>query len=90
MLSEVKGKPKLLPLASHRAATAYAYALDDRTTLYHFTPEDSDALSLSHATLAVGGDIETVDGWQLHADLAFDAYKAGTIGRLTLSAGRQF
>ena len=73
-----------------RAGTAYAYALDDHTTLYHFKPEDTDKLSLSHATLAVGGDIETLDGWRLQAGLAFDAYEVGTIGRLTLSAGRQF
>lgn len=73
-----------------RAGTANAYALDDHTTLYHFRPEDTDAMSLSHATLALGGDIDTLDGWQLQAGLALDAYEAGTIGRLTLSAGRQF
>ena len=70
--------------------TAHAYALDDRTTLYHFSVTADDNTSLSHGTLAFGGALQSVGGWQLNGALAADVYDAGTIGRLSLTVARRF
>lgn len=69
--------------------TAYAFALDDTITLYHFKPEAS-AASPSHHALKLDVELKTPLGWHFSTQLGLDKYQAGTVSRFRLAARWQF